>query len=495
MEPVFSGFGSPVASPGGFMPVQTPDDKTKTNGMLMDTNAQSPLLFQRTPGMANALTPAAESGKRFSDWVMSTSPYTGQKTPPTVSMMSVRADENTPPHLQDAAAAGSCGGKQHFQAWLRATSSNSYTPRRSPGAATPPAAPVPTPAGTPMSASGLPASAVSPAAAEPRSRPLFDLGPDASDDDSDEADDEATTTVGANQLAAAAARMHAALAAVAGRHSNAAAAAPAGGGSGHAMSFTPPRAPANTPHCGGSPAFALGQQQPQSPQQLAGDSLATPMSHLSMARAGGSHGAHSFDGFGFPSQQRGAAAHTAGTPGRSHSQAPPASPVDKVIGLMMGPGAGHSHHQQQQRTPSRLAAPPPSPEQQVIQLMVQQQQAAHELAAGPVQDRTEQQAAAVDAAAAEEQQQDVDDAEAGDEFYSGSEYGDSSQSDDEIDVAELQQLCGATAEHGTPIDDIIGMLLTPELKGTSFTPRATAAGAAGAEDGVGPRVLFGDDEH
>lgn len=30
----------------------------------MDTNAQSPLLFQRTPGMANALTPAAESGKR-----------------------------------------------------------------------------------------------------------------------------------------------------------------------------------------------------------------------------------------------------------------------------------------------------------------------------------------------------------------------------------------------------------------------------------------------
>lgn len=43
---------------------------------------------------------------RFSDWVMSTSPYTGQKTPPTVSMMSVRADENTPPHLQDAAAAG-----------------------------------------------------------------------------------------------------------------------------------------------------------------------------------------------------------------------------------------------------------------------------------------------------------------------------------------------------------------------------------------------------
>lgn len=32
--------------------------------MLMDTNAQSPLLFQRTPGMANALTPAAESGKR-----------------------------------------------------------------------------------------------------------------------------------------------------------------------------------------------------------------------------------------------------------------------------------------------------------------------------------------------------------------------------------------------------------------------------------------------
>jgi hypothetical protein len=42
---------------------------------------------------------------RFSDWVMSTSPYTGQKTPPTVSMMSVRADENTPPHLQEAAAA------------------------------------------------------------------------------------------------------------------------------------------------------------------------------------------------------------------------------------------------------------------------------------------------------------------------------------------------------------------------------------------------------
>jgi hypothetical protein len=34
MEPVFAGFGSPVASPGGFMPVHTPDDKTKTTGCV-----------------------------------------------------------------------------------------------------------------------------------------------------------------------------------------------------------------------------------------------------------------------------------------------------------------------------------------------------------------------------------------------------------------------------------------------------------------------------
>jgi hypothetical protein len=31
----------------------------------MDTNAQSPLLFRRTPGIANAVTPAADSGKRW----------------------------------------------------------------------------------------------------------------------------------------------------------------------------------------------------------------------------------------------------------------------------------------------------------------------------------------------------------------------------------------------------------------------------------------------
>jgi hypothetical protein len=32
--------------------------------MLMDTSSQSPLLFRRTPGIANAVTPAADSGKR-----------------------------------------------------------------------------------------------------------------------------------------------------------------------------------------------------------------------------------------------------------------------------------------------------------------------------------------------------------------------------------------------------------------------------------------------
>jgi hypothetical protein len=167
---------------------------------------------------------------------------------------------------------------------------------------------------------------------------------------------------------------------------------------------------------------------------------------------------------------------------------------------MMGGAAGHSHHHQH-RTPPRLAAPPPSPEQQVIQLMMQQQQqasaASAQEAAGVVLDGAKGQEAAStsNADAAVEQQQDGTDVEANDGYYSGSEYGSSSESDDEIDLADLQQLCGATAEHGTPIDDIIGMLLTPELKGTSFTPRLAAAGAAGAEEGVGPRVLFGDDEH
>lgn len=42
MEPVFSGFGSPVASPGGFMPVQTPDDKTKTNGCVNVARGAAP---------------------------------------------------------------------------------------------------------------------------------------------------------------------------------------------------------------------------------------------------------------------------------------------------------------------------------------------------------------------------------------------------------------------------------------------------------------------
>jgi hypothetical protein len=32
--------------------------------LLMDTSSQSPLLFRRTPGIANAVTPAADSGKR-----------------------------------------------------------------------------------------------------------------------------------------------------------------------------------------------------------------------------------------------------------------------------------------------------------------------------------------------------------------------------------------------------------------------------------------------
>jgi hypothetical protein len=131
----------------------------------------------------------------------------------------------------------------------------------------------------------------------------------------------------------------------------------------------------------------------------------------------------------------------------------------------------------------------------------QQQEASAGPAQPAVQDSVDLQeaAAAMGQAAAEQQQQHEEGGEAAaadDEFLSDSEYGSSqSESDDEIDVAELQQLCGAAAGHGTPIDDIIGMLLTPELKGTSFTPRLAVAGAAGAEDGVGPRVLFGDDEH
>ncbi|KAF8073037.1 hypothetical protein HT031_000698 [Scenedesmus sp. PABB004] len=462
-------FGSPLqASHGG---PGTPDSKlgngarTPQGGAVDNAMQHSPLLFRRTPGGLNA-TPA-DSGKRFSDWVMCTSPYAGQKTPPTASMASARpGDENTPPPTVEgreqpdrsgaaprrggagpeqgaaapapralgaharARAARAAGGSAHFQAWLAATGSAKWTPRRSPAGATPPRAPAPSPAaGTPMStvAAGLPRSAVSPASAQPRSRPLFDLGPaDAGSEDGDDGDDggsEAATTVGAHEVAAATAR---------------AALACGGAAAARAPPRTPPRAPAPTP-VGSSPAAAGSGAC-----EAGGDALATPLSQLGLG--------------GRPRP----------TPGRG-AGAPPGSPVGAVIELML---EGQTPRGAQQ---SRLgAAPPPSPEQQVIRLMLAAQ------GGGDGAPQPGSPTAGLVAGA----RGGSDDGDGRGDGACGAE-----SSDDDIDAGELLALCGARGAPGTPLSDIIGMLATPALRPTPGV--AAALGAGG--DGVGPRVLLFDD--
>lgn len=352
-----------------------------------------------------------------------------------------------------------------------------------------------------MSISAVPASAVSPAAAEPRSRPLFDLGPASDSDSGEDENDEATTTVGADQLAAAMARMRAALGAADG------AAGPRVDGKGLSLAFTSPRAPAPTPEHSRSPS-AAGHEQRQ--VQLTANSPAIPMGRLSMSHTPGTASKAAAPRGGSSSSQQQVYTPTAAqsylTPSCTRSDATPASAV-KVVGLMIQQqgGHGHSHHR-----PTRLQ-PPPSPQQQVIELMMQDSEAAEaaacgvlgtqnaaEAGAGQHSDEERQGAAAAAVHRRMEEQQGQDDAVGGEQYWS-STYASSSESDDEIDVAELQELCGSVAAHGTPIHDIIDMLLTPELKGTSFTPAIAAGGATGAEEqqpgeSVGPKVLFGDDK-
>lgn len=455
----------------------------------------------------------------------------------TLDIISVPNTLHTPPCLlthqhTKPTGGGSVGSQQHFQAWLRATNSTSWTPRKSPAAATPPPAPAPSPAATPMSIMrDLQHSAATPPSTRHRAAPggrsaaaAANSGFETSEGEEDE--EEASTTIGAAQLAAAADRAAAAnRMAVAGMrvHSTSSilqqqqqqqsARQPL-----QRHLSTPPRVPAPSPVVNSPAALGLHQQQDLLLQAAADrmvDSLATPMSHLSISRSrtagAGQHSSTT------PSGAAGAGATTPGelvmrSVSRAGPAAPPASPAEKLIGLMMSPGAAaagadgqhrrhhhHNHSQQQQvATPSRLSAalggvlperagPPLSPNLQVIDLMLQEAEGREGGAAGA--------RAAV--------------AAAGDSDVSGSAssvYGDDDDDDaaeeesaDEMDLSELQALFGDGPD--TPLS-ILGLLMgTPEVAG-GLTPRlgATAAAgdqqqqgaAAGGED-IGPRVLFADD--
>lgn len=344
------------------------------------------------------------------------------------------------------------------------------------------------------------------AAQQVRSAAAAGDGFDTSDSEDDDAG-EASTTIWAAQLAAAADR-----AAAASRMAGLRAQAGSSGGSLGATHVqqqqqrhlsTPPRVPAPSP-AGRSPAVFDWQDQQASVLQaaadrMAQDCLATPMSQLSLSRGTrlDQHGGSS------------AAAAAAGTPGalvdgalgREAASGPPASPAEKLIGLMLSPGAGghrrhpHHHHQQQGQlgTPSRLSAatgtsthpaePPMSPNLQVLDLMMHPDAAAGErqasIAGGSSTGMAE------GAAGGEE-------SDGCASSNSGSYV--SSESDDEMDLAELQALCGEGVGPDTPLSVILGMLTgTPEVAG--LTPRVGASGEQAQQGGddIGPRVLFADD--
>jgi hypothetical protein len=227
-------------------------------------------------------------------------------------------------------------------------------------------------------------------------------------------------------------------------------------------------------------------------------------------------------------------------------QQQPASPMQEVISLMLKSSSinnsavketpsSHRHHQLHHQAhlkgtpkqPQHLR-PPASPEQQLIQLMINRDLASDAFAGlgsfstdevpgsaaaasspaighlGTSNDfhTTSQQAAAaasmdrsIGSASTNERASYTSCWDGSDENDSASFY--SSDSGDDIDVSQLQELCGDAAAAGTPLSDIIGMLLTPELKGTpKFSPEAAAAAAGDdghPEEEVGPRVLFADD--
>jgi hypothetical protein len=97
-------------------------------------------------------------------------------------------------------------------------------------------------------------------------------------------------------------------------------------------------------------------------------------------------------------------------------------------------------------------------------------------------------AAQQDATAADEQEGDVGD---GSSRGLGSEYD--SESDDEMDLSELQALVGEGVGPDTPLSVILGMLTgTPEVCGLTPQFGAPEQQQAGNDD-IGPRVLFADD--
>lgn len=332
-----------------------------------------------------------------------------------------------------------------------------------------------------------------PAGQRTRAQAAAGDGFDTSDEEEDDAG-EASTTIGAAQLAAAADR-----AAAASRMASQQAQQQ------QRQLSTPPRVPAPSPMANSPAPLGLQQQQQQASllqaaaDRMVQDSLATPMSQLSLGeRPGAQHGSSAL------------------TPGllvdRSFSRAasgPPASPAEKLIGLMMSPGAEghgrhhHHHHTQQQAaqmTPSRLssamgagsgAQPPLSPNMQVIDLMM------HPDAA--VAEQPGSSAGASPRAAAEQQAQ-ADQEAGGADQDSGSDVGSEgsgsvydSESDDEMNLAELQALVGEGVGPDTPLSVILGMLTgTPEVRG--LTPHLGAPEQQQAtNDDIGPRVLFADD--
>lgn len=319
---------------------------------------------------------------------------------------------------------------------------------------------------------------------EPRSRPLFDLG---DQDSSESEDDEADTVINDAAVAAAAARMRAALLA-AGTGAGNTAAPPSNSSAVPASGI---RAPTSSPVVN-SLAPAAGSRQIKQP--AVADSLCTPMSQLSVSRTSASN---------IQQPQHGTPA-TASRFAALCSLHAPSSPMDKVIDLMMQCDSQRKHHRPHQ-TPGKSAVggavpsrqPAASPEQQVIQLMMQQVQpgsnghVAEEVAVAAEAHQAPEQSNAAGApfGSPAEEAPGPDDDDAAD--YSSS----ATESDDEIDVAELQHLVGsAAAGPGTPFSDIINMMLTPELKGTpSFTPAGARAAAQHAEDDMGPRVLFADE--
>lgn len=332
-------------------------------------------------------------------------------------------------------------------------------------------------------------------------RAADDGGFDTSDSEDEDAG-EASTTIGAAQLAAAADR-------AANRMAGLRAQAGSSGGGLKAASMqqqrqlgTPPRVPASSPAVR-SPAALGWQQQRQASvlqaaaDRMAQDCLATPMSQLSLSRAAR------------PGRSAGAVTPTALLDGGLSQEAAasglPASPAEKLIGLMMSPNAGghrrhHHHHSQQQQqgqqaTPSRLSAAlgaidpqaqaPLSPNLQVIDLMMHPDAAAEEGQAGAGCSSVGGGSDAAQGAAAD----------AGASSDDGSGCSSEPESDDEMDLAELQALCGEGVGPDTPLSVILGMLtgtpqvtgLTPSLEGVEQQQQQ------GGNDDIGPRVLFADD--